>query len=176
MEKLRDLVQNQSITIALHNCLSYTSKNHQDMNHVGTIWVDENIFLFNVHIFANFIGKKADTIKHNLKDHGFLTVPMTIKEKYRKFEMLNTDPSFIKSWVARKHPYYCISSDEKVVHSFRFQHNKKSNISFQKEHNSIENIHFEDIECYNDNCNDDDFFIIDEIETSNDHFKFNIDL
>lgn len=120
MVQLRELIQNLRIPIALHQGLIYTSQNVQDMEQVGVIWIDDDTFLINVHIFGRFINKKEDTIKHNLKNHGFFTVPMTMNEKNRKFEMLNVNTHLLKSWVAIKHPYYCKNSDEMAVNSIRF--------------------------------------------------------
>ena len=126
MESLREKVKNQKIIMALHICLNYTKKNHKDMEQIGTIWIDNNIFLINIHIFGRFIGKKPDTIKHNLNDHGFLPVSMQFKEKYKIFDKFNVNPCFIKSWVAKKHPIYCKSSTENTVNLLKFHHKKKS--------------------------------------------------
>lgn len=126
MERLREEVRSKKILFALYQCLNVPKKPPIDVNVIGVFWFDNNKFFINLKIFADFIGKKVNTVKHNLADHGFRSLKMKLGEKMRRFNDLKIDPICPKSWVAREHNTFNSKCTESDIYKIKFNHKSKS--------------------------------------------------
>lgn len=126
MDRLREEVRSKQILLALYQCLNHTKETSNDANIIGVFWFDNNKFFINLKIFADFIGKKVDTIKHNLADHGFCTLKMKPGEKKGIFNKLKIDPICPNSWVVREHNTFNKNSEESDIFKIKFDHKSKS--------------------------------------------------
>lgn len=162
MDRLREEVRSIPIPLALLKCLKYSKENLKDVNIIGVFWFDSNKFFINTRKFASFIGRKSDTIKHNLAGHEFCCLKMKLGEKKRRLDELKVDPICPKSWVAREHTFFNSESKESDILNMKFISKKNVNNCFDTSFDTNYNIDFGDDDDYyngddlNDSYNDDD--------------------
>lgn len=140
MENLRKQVLESNIRVGLYLCLTYTKENKQDINKIGVAWVSYNRFILNFGIFANFIGKKQDTIKHHLNNHGFTTCRISSSDKRKYFDDLNNGLPYPGKWAAREHQYFNKDSNLQDAHSLEFFTSKRTKIRINAADNRLERV------------------------------------
>lgn len=75
LKKLDALLKstNKQWPLKLILCLIFVREHPSEtvVNHIGLHWIDNRVFICNSSIFASFLGRKANTLNLNFRDHGF---------------------------------------------------------------------------------------------------------
>ena len=161
MEILREQIKDiKKVPVILHKCLRHTLQNPQDLINVGVMWINDKVFILNKFILEEFTSIDKETIRKNLRQHGFDFVPLHIQEKRRIFDHYKIILIDSKSWVGRTNKFYNSYSSEEDAKNLHYRKkiseedsNKKTtpqNFSNLNLETDTDCANFDDSEFFND--------------------------
>jgi hypothetical protein len=71
-EFARSITEKRKIVEIAMDCLYFIADNPDARDSIGICWSnDSSAFLICIRTFSSFVGKKPNTVRRNLRDHGF---------------------------------------------------------------------------------------------------------